>query len=350
MSLTFAGTTGAGAAYNRSVAFSALPDFTWKIVLDDAFNTGGNFTATVSCPGCAGGLTSIWRTNITFGDVWVVSGQSNAQLAMWSSFRQDEFDARVLAGEFEWLRMWGMTNGGSNVSGNWIQPAAAPGWCRNQSWVLREGEGAGEGADAGAGAGEDMGAKWCTPLDLMTPRPGGDGQSWFWQTSQIAFFFAVYLREFFVESGMEPPPIGLMINPVGGTMVESWVSVEAQGRACTNQTCLCPGLFNDKCDPYQPILLPSGAPNANCTTQDGACCATVGGQGGLWNAMQQPIINTTIKGLLYYQGLVTFLAACAPCAAPSHPRPSPRPRRPFAARTTSRTTWATCATALATPA
>lgn len=199
MTLSFTGTGGDGAAYNRTMPFNALPDFTWKVVLPDTFEMAGNFTATVSCPSCAGGLTSISRTNITFGDVWVVSGQSNAQLAMWCSFRQDEFDARVLAGEFEWLRMWGMDNGGTNISGNWVQPAAAPGWCRNQSWVAREGE--------------DMGAKWCTPLDLMSPRPGGDGQTWFWQTSQIAFFFAVYLREFFVEAGMAPPPIGLMYVP-----------------------------------------------------------------------------------------------------------------------------------------
>ena len=134
---------------------------------------------------------------------------------MWSSFLQDEIDARVLNGEFEYMRMWGMTNGGTNVSGNWIQPADAPGWCRNQSWVSREGE--------------DMGAKWCTPLDLMTPRPGGDGQTWFWQTSQTCFYFAAFLHDFLVAAGIPPPPFGLMINPVGGTMIGSWVSVVSHG-------------------------------------------------------------------------------------------------------------------------
>ena len=287
LTLTFSGADGAGAAYNKSFAFAAMADFTWKLVLPDAFEAGGNFTVQVTCLSCAGGVTSISRTNVTFGDVWVCSGQSNMQLGMWSSFLQDEIDARVLQGEFESIRMWGMDNGGTNVSGNWIQPAAQAGWCRNQSWVAREGE--------------DMGAKWCTPLDLMTPRPGGDGQTWFWQTSQTCFYFAVFLRDFHIAAGVPAPPIGLMINPVGGTMIESWVSVEAQGTACVNSTCLCAGLFNGKCDPYQRILMPDGTANPNCTTQDGACCATVGGQGGLWNAMQQPIVNTTIKGLLYYQ-------------------------------------------------
>ena len=76
MTLTFAGTDGAGAAYNKTFAFAAMADSTWKLVLPDAFEQGGNFTIIVQCPTCAGGVTSIWRTNATFGDVWVCSGQS----------------------------------------------------------------------------------------------------------------------------------------------------------------------------------------------------------------------------------------------------------------------------------
>jgi len=80
MSLTLAGVDGAGAAYNKSFAFAAMADFTWKLVLPDAFELGGNFTMTVTCATCAGGVTSIWRTNATFGDVWVCSGQVRSQL------------------------------------------------------------------------------------------------------------------------------------------------------------------------------------------------------------------------------------------------------------------------------
>jgi hypothetical protein len=166
-------------------------------VLPDAFEAGGNYTVAVDCPSCAGGVTSIWRTNITFGDVWVISGQSNAQLGMWSSFRQTEMDARALTGEFEWLRMWGSTNGGTNVSGNWMQAAAPPGSCRNASWAA---PGRGGGGLVGGGLGETVGPRWCTPLDLMSPRPGDNGAPWFWQASQIGFFFAVSLRELLVEA------------------------------------------------------------------------------------------------------------------------------------------------------
>jgi hypothetical protein len=95
MSLTLAGVDGSGAAYNKSFAFAAMADSTWKLVLPDAFEAGGNFSILVTCPACAGGVTGISRTNVTFGDVWVCSGQSNMQLGMWSSFLQDEIDARV---------------------------------------------------------------------------------------------------------------------------------------------------------------------------------------------------------------------------------------------------------------
>ena len=130
-------------------------------------------------------------------------------------------------------------------------------------------------------------------------------------------------------------------------MIESWVSVEAQGSMCTNQTCLCPGLFNNKCDPYQKVLLPGGAPNPNCTSQEAACCATVGGQGGLWNAMQQPLLNTTIKGLLYYRKFRGFFIFDCGRAFSLTTDAATLPQR---ARTMLPTTWATCATARAMPA
>ena len=292
LTLTLSGTDGAGAAYNKSFGLAAFNDFTWKLVLPDAFVAAGNFTVEVACPSCAGGVTRIWRTNITFGDVWLISGQSNAQLGMWSSFRQNEMDARALTGEFEWLRMWGSTNAGTNISGNWMQTAAPSGSCRNASWAA---------PGLGDGLGESVGSRWCTPLDLMSPRPGDNGAPWFWQASQIGFFFAISLRELLVEAGIAPPPMGIMINAVGGTMAEQWVSLEAQGSSCINVTCLGPGLFEYTADPYQPIYV-NGAPNTNCTSQNGAGGQTTGGQGGLWNAMVQPLLNMTIRGLVFYQG------------------------------------------------
>ena len=56
----------------------------WKGYLKPT-QAGGNLTITASCAGC-GGLNPSTIHSVTFGDVFVCSGQSNMQLSMIHTF------------------------------------------------------------------------------------------------------------------------------------------------------------------------------------------------------------------------------------------------------------------------
>ena len=60
---------------------------------------GGNFTITASCTSC-GGLISSTIHSVTFGDVFVCSGQSNMQLAMIHTFDRNVTYERIRSGRY----------------------------------------------------------------------------------------------------------------------------------------------------------------------------------------------------------------------------------------------------------
>ena len=49
----------------------------WKILLDP-MSVGGNYTARLTCTTCSGNAASPMISDLTFGDVWLCTGQSNA--------------------------------------------------------------------------------------------------------------------------------------------------------------------------------------------------------------------------------------------------------------------------------
>lgn len=81
VTVTLSGLSGDGSAYNKTFAGMSNPDGTWK-VLFEALPAGGNYSAAVSCATCSGDPVPPLQ-NITFGDVFYCTGQSNAWLPLW---------------------------------------------------------------------------------------------------------------------------------------------------------------------------------------------------------------------------------------------------------------------------
>ncbi len=75
VSLELAGTLADGSAYSKLFSTTATADFTFKVLLD-AMPAWGSFAVTASCATCAGAPTSVRLSGITFGDVFVASGEN----------------------------------------------------------------------------------------------------------------------------------------------------------------------------------------------------------------------------------------------------------------------------------
>ena len=105
------------------------PYATWKAYLRPAA-AGGDYTINANCTGC-GGDPKFWSasiTNVTFGDVWHCSGQSNMWLPLGNSFsRNKTLDAILTGGRYHNMRgMIGNSgNGNSVVSNPWMTALAA---------------------------------------------------------------------------------------------------------------------------------------------------------------------------------------------------------------------------------
>ena len=65
-------------SYSKTFSTAAMADGTWKVLLD-ARPGGGDYAARADCASCAGGgASSNTLRDVTFGDVWYCSGQSNS--------------------------------------------------------------------------------------------------------------------------------------------------------------------------------------------------------------------------------------------------------------------------------
>ena len=60
----------------------------WKVLLQDTRPNGGNYTLTVECGKCASPQAVSVLYNVTFGDVYYCSGQSNMELDMHFTFNR----------------------------------------------------------------------------------------------------------------------------------------------------------------------------------------------------------------------------------------------------------------------
>ena len=95
------------------------PFATWKAFLHPTA-AGGDYTITVNCTAGCGGDPKYWGasiTNVTFGDVWHCSGQSNMWLPLGNSFHRNDTLKDILTGG-KYGNMRGMI--GNSGNGNSI--------------------------------------------------------------------------------------------------------------------------------------------------------------------------------------------------------------------------------------
>ena len=75
----------------------------WKALFPQPFKNGGNYTLSVECEGCLSNNTETLY-NITFGDVYYCSGQSNMELAMEWTFSRNLTYEGIKAGKYMNIR------------------------------------------------------------------------------------------------------------------------------------------------------------------------------------------------------------------------------------------------------
>jgi hypothetical protein len=276
-------------SYNKSFPGTSDPETgTWK-VLFDAMPTGGNYSAAISCPSCSGDPVSP-LVNLTFGDVFYCSGQSNSfvssarklaphakrspqnpypntpntkqpnrWLPLWFTFARNQSDYDIREGRYDNVAFLpSQQRDATNKTGNWIAPE------RGQR---------GNCVEHGRGTGV-----WCTGKDLVDrPFRPDQGESDLWEVEATCWYTLAYLTDLMRAQGETPPPLGFIATPEGGTMVEQWTDFSTQ-KQCKNMTCLCstPG-----CNSSQPL--------------DPEICW---GNGGLYRANVEPYVNTTIRGFM----------------------------------------------------
>ena len=76
----------------------------WKVLLSKSYPNGGNYTISVECPQCKNN-TILTLYNVTFGDVYICTGQSNMWLPMEHTFNRNYTYANMSKfGKYENIR------------------------------------------------------------------------------------------------------------------------------------------------------------------------------------------------------------------------------------------------------
>ena len=250
-------------SYNHTVFAAVLPDYTFKAVLAPR-PAGGSYSLTAACATCPGtGPSAVTKTANTFGDIFVLAGQSNLVLSPNTTFERNASIAAILRGEYDNIRynLAGLRE--SQYSpGNWLSPPI-DGDCASSGFIW---------------------GTWCRSADLVHAK----GWSWGDSVSAVGYYFAQEITDRLIAAGSGAVPIGLIHVPIGGTMIEEWASFDTAAQ-CINATCLCatPG-----CNATQPLNA------ANCTNATGA----MGANGVLYHSQVEGLINMTIAGWLWLQG------------------------------------------------
>eukprot|EP00756_Hemistasia_phaeocysticola_P019183 Hpha_TRINITY_DN15643_c1_g9::TRINITY_DN15643_c1_g9_i1::g.101267::m.101267/K05970/SIAE; sialate O-acetylesterase len=174
------------------------PWATWKALLR-AEDAGGNYSITVTCDSCAGtildpALATATIVNVTFGDVWHCSGQSNMWLPVSHSFHANATYAALRAGKYAQLRvMDGNSGNGQSVASNpWRRAADALG-----------------------------------PADRADPVALGEFGAACW-------YFGQRLADYMEEAG-DTAPLGLIDTAIGGQRIEEYMVNDTSLYACSDR-------------------------------------------------------------------------------------------------------------------
>eukprot|EP00041_Stephanoeca_diplocostata_P010993 m.177446 g.177446 ORF g.177446 m.177446 type:complete len:685 (-) comp18367_c0_seq2:175-2229(-) len=96
----------------------------WKALLKPTA-AGGNYTITATCTGCTG-TTNVTITNVTFGDMWYCTGQSNMWLPVLNSFSRNDSVKAIVAGKYSNIRGMFGPSASTNTGGKtWMSAPQA---------------------------------------------------------------------------------------------------------------------------------------------------------------------------------------------------------------------------------
>eukprot|EP00912_Choanoflagellata_sp_UC4_P000343 UC4_evm6s209 len=233
----------------------AYTDGSWKIFFAP-HHAGGDYIIRVH----ASTSEPAMLENVTFGDIWFCSGQSNMELNLHFTFEKNDTFEAVANGDFENIRFFHMNHN--------PRPYHKPQYVINDSVPLHNWIMANNDAVINRGKGDQCPGRKCTWLD---------------QFSAACFYFATSLTSF-MRSKSEIVPIGLIESAYGGTQIEQWMSIEEQ-LLCKNISC------------HANSSIEMSIETAELCTKDAEM-----GNGGLFNGMVSPFVNMSIRGFLWYQG------------------------------------------------
>jgi sialate O-acetylesterase len=153
---------------------------------------------------------------VTFGDVYVCSGQSNMALEAFYTFSADQLKEEILAGKYAKLKLFEYGGMGYNCSlASWT-----PTWVTAKNSIS---DGKDDGSFKWYGAAEAASVPYAQRAEGM--------MSALQHFSATCLYFGVELLD---ALGPDAPPIGLIQTAVGGSTIEAWMSNETLGR-CSNE-------------------------------------------------------------------------------------------------------------------
>ena len=184
-----------GTSYTAVVGNS----LTWKVLFPPQ-PPGGTYTVSAACTKGCTNTTATALDDVTFGDVWLCSGQSNAELAVEYTFDRNASVAGILAGRYDNVRMMLGTH----------DSATSPQWLHKQH----------------AG-------KWARATDLVNASAAVEHSELFGFPAMCWYYGKSLTDTMRSSSSAPPPPLG-MVNAVwGGTMIEQWVPNGEQSKCAT---------------------------------------------------------------------------------------------------------------------
>lgn len=217
----------------KTITAKAGDDGKWMAKIP-AHKAGGNYSLAIM------GAQKVVLSNVTFGDVWLCSGQSNME---WGVKLANNPDAEIAAANYPNLRLFTVAK----------RVAYAP-----VTGILKDTQ--------------NLFGVWSPTTPETISKGGGMG------FSAVAYFFG---RELQKETGV---PIGLIHSSWGGTIAEAWVSSGSLQAMTDFQTAITQVEITAKDANAKPNL---GNPNV----------VTV-----LNNGMINPLVPFAIKGAIWYQG------------------------------------------------
>jgi sialate O-acetylesterase len=293
VSITLSGSDHLSRGVASTIHSAAVHDGAWKVMLPPKM-AGGSYQIALSC----GSSSSTTKRDgersdgdvmvpavvppledVTFGDVWYCSGQSNMELSLKFTFERNKTVADILAGKYQTIRAY--------LNPHVTSPTPV---------FVSPGSPASAHDTIFAGASSNMEWTW---NKLATVVNGSDVQgSPLMAFSAACLYFGIGLTERMEKASYKSRaatsdqqaegviPLGMMGVSWGGTLIEQWTPIERQA-ACTNISCL--GCVKE-----------NSTNGCHFSPQSASQCT---GNGALYNGMVAPFVNMSVKGFIFYQGV-----------------------------------------------